>query len=107
MADLEIILPVKTFADAGFSREDLESIGNDAGKEAFVQLLQWVENLLSTQKLINDLAEASTRISHLVGAIKSHVHMDQTNELQPTDIHNDIENTLTLLGYKLREKYYG
>jgi signal transduction histidine kinase len=30
--------------------------------------------------------------------------MDQTNDLQPTDIHNDIENTLTLLGYKLREK---
>ena len=30
--------------------------------------------------------------------------MDQTNDLQPTDLHNDIENTLTLLGYKLREK---
>jgi signal transduction histidine kinase len=54
--------------------------------------------------VIKDLEEASTRISHLVGAIKSHVHMDQTNDLQPTDIHTDIENTLTLLGYKLREK---
>ena len=30
--------------------------------------------------------------------------MDQTNELQPTDIHRDIENTLTLMGYKLRGK---
>jgi len=30
--------------------------------------------------------------------------MDRTNELQPTNIHNDIDNTLTLLGYKLREK---
>jgi signal transduction histidine kinase len=30
--------------------------------------------------------------------------MDQTNELQTTNIHNDIENTLTLMGYKLREK---
>ena len=30
--------------------------------------------------------------------------MDQSNELQPTDVHHDIENTLTLLGYKLREK---
>jgi signal transduction histidine kinase len=50
------------------------------------------------------MAEASTRISNLVGAIKSHVHMDRTNEKQPTDIHKDIENTLTLLGHKLREK---
>ena len=30
--------------------------------------------------------------------------MDRTNDLQPTDIHQDIENTLTLLGFKLREK---
>lgn len=30
--------------------------------------------------------------------------MDQTNDLQPTNIHQDIENTLTLLGFKLREK---
>src|SRR5262249_6208947 len=40
----------------------------------------------------------------LVGAIKSHVHMDRTHELQPTNIHTDIENTITLLGYKLRDK---
>src|SRR5204863_2641298 len=37
-------------------------------------------------------------------SIKSHVHMDRTNELQPTNIHQDIENTLTLLGFKFREK---
>ncbi len=30
--------------------------------------------------------------------------MDRTNELQPTNIHQDIENTLTLLGFKLRNK---
>jgi len=30
--------------------------------------------------------------------------MDRTNELQPTNIQKDIENTLTLLGHKLREK---
>jgi signal transduction histidine kinase len=94
----------ETFVEAGFTGEDLETIRNDAGKEAFEDLLLWTENLLSSQRVIKDLEEASSRISHLVGAIKSHVHMDQTNDLQPTDIHNDIENTLTLLGYKLREK---
>src|SRR4029079_2917638 len=55
-------------------------------------------------RLIKDLSEASSRISNLVGAIKSHVHMDRTNELQLTNIHKDLANTLTLLGYKLREK---
>ena len=30
--------------------------------------------------------------------------MDRTDDLEPTNIHQDIENTLTLLGFKLREK---
>ncbi len=97
-------LPGETFADAGFAGGDLESIRNDMDAESFTQVLYWMENLLSSQKLIKDLEEASKRISDLVGAIKSHVHMDQSNDLQPTDIHRDIENTLTLMGYKLREK---
>lgn len=94
----------ETFAEAGFSDEDLESIRNDSAKDVLIQLIYWLENLLSSQRIIKDLEEASTRISTLVSAIKSHVHMDRTNELQPTNIHNDIDNTITLLGYKLREK---
>jgi signal transduction histidine kinase len=95
---------VDTFTDAGFSGEDLEMLAGNVPNEDLVQILLWIENLLSSQRIIKDLGEASTRISNLVGAIKSHVHMDRTNEKQPTNIHKDIENTLTLLGYKLREK---
>jgi len=93
----------ETFAEAGFSIGDLEKI-EDNSREDLPQLVYWLENLLSSHRIISDLAEASTRISTLVSAIKSHVHMDRTNELQPTNIHKDIDNTLTLLGYKLREK---
>jgi signal transduction histidine kinase len=95
---------VDTFIDAGFSGEDLELLAGNVPNEDLVQILLWIENLLSSQRIIKDLGEASTRISNLVGAIKSHVHMDRTNEKQPTNIHKDIENTLTLLGHKLRDK---
>jgi signal transduction histidine kinase len=94
----------ETFADEGFSVGDFEKLKENTGKEAFGQLIHWVENLLISKRAIDDLQDASGRISFLVGAIKGHVHMDRTNDLQPTNIHNDIENTLTLLGYKLREK---
>ena len=30
--------------------------------------------------------------------------MDRTTDMQPTNVHKDIDNTLTLLGHKLREK---
>jgi signal transduction histidine kinase len=95
---------VETFTEAGFSLEDLETFYRNVPREDIAQVMLWIENLLSSRRIIKDLEEASTRISNLVGAIKSHVHMDRTNELQPTDIHRDIENTLTILGYKLREK---
>jgi signal transduction histidine kinase len=95
---------VDTITEAGFSIEDLEGLTSSVPKEDLVQILLWIENLLSSQRIIKDLGEASARISNLVGAIKSHVQMDRTDEKQPTDIHNDIDNTLTLLGYKIREK---
>ena len=94
----------ETFLEAGFAGKDLEDIRSSVSKEAFTQVIYWIENLLSSQRIIKDLEEASGRISFLVGAIKSHVHMDRTEDLQPTDIHTGIESTLTLLGHKLREK---
>jgi len=94
----------ETFSECGFSIQDLEDIRSDVGTGSFTRVIPWLENLISSGKIIKDLADASGRISTLVASIKSHVHMDQTNDLQPTNIHQDIENTLTLLGFKLREK---
>jgi signal transduction histidine kinase len=94
----------ETFSEFGLTPGELEVLRNDLGRDAFCQVTPWLENLVSSRKIIKDLADASGRISRLVGSIKSHVHMDRSNDLQPTNIHNDIENTLTLLGFKLREK---
>lgn len=94
----------ETFAEHGFISADLEHLHVGLEDEAFKRVVPWLENLISSRKIIKDLADASNRISNLVNSIKSHVHMDRTNDLQPTNIHKDIENTLTLLGFKLREK---
>ncbi|HJW29741.1 MAG TPA: ATP-binding protein, partial [Saprospiraceae bacterium] len=95
----------ETFSEFGFSTQDLEVACSTSGtKDAFLDMLRWLENLLISGRLIQDLEEASGRISHLVTAIKSHVHMDQTNDAQRTNLLVDIDNTLTLLGYKLRDK---
>ncbi|HMQ68070.1 MAG TPA: ATP-binding protein [Ignavibacteria bacterium] len=100
----EDLITGETFVDAGFTSEDLDGFCSVFEKDSLKYIMNWLENLLSSKKILQDLEEASSRISHLVGAIKSHVHMDKTNELQPTDLNKDIENTLTLLGHKLREK---
>lgn len=94
----------ETFSEFGFSIEELEVIRGDLDTTSFPNVIPWLENLISSQKIAKDLADASNRISNLVTSIKSHVHMDKTNDLQNTNIHQDIDNTLTLLGFKLREK---
>lgn len=94
----------ETFIESDFSIDDLESVRSKVGDSSFISVLQWLENRLSAQRILKDLDDASCRISNLVGAIKSHVHMDRTSDMQPTNIHRDLENTLTLLGYKMRDK---
>ncbi len=94
----------ETFTEAGFSLDELEKINGDVGSKAFQKVLRWLENLISSQLIIRDLEDASERITNLVGAIKSHVHMDRMDNLHFTDIHKDIEDTLILLGYKIRDK---
>jgi signal transduction histidine kinase len=94
----------ETFSEFGFSTEELETILKEVGEEVLTCLIPWIENLLSSKKIIEDLSDASNRIYFLVAAIKSHVHMDRSTDRQLTNIHQGIENTLTLLGFKLRAK---
>jgi signal transduction histidine kinase len=94
----------ETFSEYGFSTAELEKIRGKVGPDSFTRVIPWLENLIASQRIIKDLADASGRISTLVSSIKSHVHMDQSNDLQHTDIHRDLENTIVLLGFKIREK---
>jgi signal transduction histidine kinase len=94
----------ETFTEAGWTVDDLNKIRENVGENAFCDVILWLENLISSGWILKDLEEASTRISKLVGAIKSHVHMDRTNDWSPVNIQSGINNTLTLLGHKLRQK---
>ncbi len=94
----------ETFTETGFTRDDLDNLKNGIDDKSFQSILNWMENLLSSELLIKDLEDASGRITELVSAIKSHVHMDRSGTLHVTDIHKDIDDTLILLGYKLRDK---
>jgi signal transduction histidine kinase len=94
----------ETFTDGGITIDELTEAGKTVSKEALPDVLRWIENRLSASRILKDLDDAACRISNLVGAIKSHVHMDRTSDMQPTNVHKDIDNTITLLGYKLREK---
>lgn len=93
----------ENFVEFGFTIEDLESFKEHIPTAYLSPIFYWINNNLVTEKMVSDIEEASTRIAQLVGSIKTFTHMDQGLEKQLTDIHSGIQNTLTILQYKIRK----
>ena len=63
--------------------------------------LRWVAATLTAGRLATELEESTERMSALVGAVKSYAYMDRGG-LVEVDVHEGLETTLTVLGYKLK-----
>jgi signal transduction histidine kinase len=60
----------------------------------------WLRYTLETEALMDEIEEATTRVSSLVGAVKQYSHMDQAQH-QDVDVKPGIESTLVMLARKL------
>ncbi len=63
--------------------------------------LAWVSSTLSAGILIQEVREATRRISELVAAVKSYTQLDRAS-MQPVDVTEGLDSTLVMLGHKLR-----
>jgi len=88
-------------AAAGIDDEWLSRVAELAGP-ATPAALRWVAASLTAGRLAAELQEATERMSLLVSAVKSYSYMDR-GELVEVDIHEGIETTLTVLGFKLKQ----
>lgn len=93
----------ETFAEFGFTTSDLDQVNTWLRSEDVVPVIGWVHQVISTEKLVTEIEEASKRINTLVTSVKGYTHMDQAPEKQKTDIHTGIRNTLTMLNHKLKK----
>jgi signal transduction histidine kinase len=93
-----------SLVDFGFTVDDLDEIGDRVSDKNLGAVLNWIVNNLVTEKLVREIAEASSRISTLVGSIKSYTHMDRGEGKEVIELKHGIMNTLTLLDHKLRAK---
>jgi signal transduction histidine kinase len=64
--------------------------------------MAWVASTLSVQTLLSEVKEATSRISNLVGAVKSYSQMDRAS-LQQTVVSEGLESTLAVLRHRLPE----
>ena len=79
----------------------LETVKRTVPAQDLENAIQWLAANLTTRDLLKSISHSTERISELVRAVKSYSFMDQA-PWQEIDVHEGIENTLIILGHKLR-----
>lgn len=87
----------------GVGEADLETLKSKINHTDLSPVLTWINNSLTTERMVADIQEASKRIAELVGSVKTFTHMDRGGEREYVDIHVGIRNTLIMLNYKLKK----
>jgi signal transduction histidine kinase len=90
-----------TFVTAGLDVAWLNELTDKLPPGSYANALGWLEARANVKSLVSQVEQSTARIAELVKAVKSYSYMDQS-PMQEVDIHEGIESTLTMLGYKLK-----
>ena len=87
--------------NARIDQETLEALKRTVPAQDLANAIHWLAANVTTRDLLKSITHSTERISELVRAVKSYSFMDQA-PWQEIDVHEGIENTLIILGHKLR-----
>jgi signal transduction histidine kinase len=90
-----------TFVAAGLDLPWLDTAADTLGANGLDSGLNWVADALLATALLDQIDDATTRISQLISVVKDYTYMDRS-AMQEIDIHEGIDKTLIMLGHKLR-----
>lgn len=93
------------FAEYGVMTHDLEGVAGQISAKNLPAVLDWINNVLTTEKMVNEIAEASERIGNLVQSIKDYSHMDGGADKKMVALRDGVESTLRILQHKLKTKH--
>jgi signal transduction histidine kinase len=94
------IAPV--LVDRGVSAETLDHVMRGCDPSAVTDALAWAERMATIRQMLDEVEGSVTRIAQMVKAVKAHSYADTTS-LRSADVHEALENSLTILGHKLRD----
>jgi signal transduction histidine kinase len=93
-----------TFVDAGLDTDWLERVSASVDEVDATASLQgaigWLRYTIETELLMNQIAEASKRISALLAGAKQYSQMDRA-EYQSADVHGLLHSTVMMFGDKI------
>jgi signal transduction histidine kinase len=93
----------ENFVEFGFETDDIQLFKNHIPHQYFSPIFNWINTLLVTDRMVQDIGESAKRIANLVTSVKTYTHMDQGQEKQYADIRIGIKNTLQMLIYKIKK----
>jgi signal transduction histidine kinase len=89
------------FVQAGIYSEWLDQVADTVGPEMLEPSLRWLNYTVETELLMNEIEDATTRVSTLVGAAKQYSQLDRA-PFQVVDVHDLLGSTLLMLSAKLK-----
>ena len=99
IADAWDLAPV--LVNARIDQEVLDILKQTVPAQELENAIRWLVAEVTTRDLLKSITHSTERISELVQAVKSYSFMDQA-PWQEIDVHEGIENTLIILGHKLK-----
>ena len=87
--------------ERGVTPDELGRLARGCSPAVVADAMAWLSRLTLIRQLLDDVARSAARIGELVRAVKSHAYADASR--RAVDVHESIESSLTLMGYKLRE----
>ena len=93
-----------TFADFCFNVDDLEFVSGHVDEEYLPAVLGWIEDVLTTEKMVEEIEDSATRISSLISSVKTYSHMDRGTDKEVVDLQKLLKSTVTMLNHKAKQK---
>ncbi|QTN39024.1 GHKL domain-containing protein [Cryomorphaceae bacterium] len=94
---------VEQLVEYGVTADELEEICQATGSEALGPTLGWLVNVLTTERIVEEIKEASSRISDLVQSVKNYSYMDRSTDKQSVSPLEGLRNTMRMLEHKARK----
>jgi signal transduction histidine kinase len=88
-----------TFVQAGLDVDWLDQVAAAVDEELLPSAVGWLNYTVETELLMDEIADSTTRISHLVDAAKQYSQLDRA-PYQVADVHELLDSTLLMLSGK-------
>jgi signal transduction histidine kinase len=93
-----------TLVGVGVGTNWLDVLANRVPNDSLEGVLSWLVAQVRGNGLLREIEGSSERISELVGVVKEYSYMDREPSREEVDLHEGLENTLTILDYKIEKE---